>query len=90
MILLELKHYIRTHRNVAEHNLLHRFDVSATTLQGLLQPLIDQGHVQVVNDFATCSSGCRTGCTLSNAEPHYLWSDLRQRALQIPVEILTP
>jgi FeoC like transcriptional regulator. len=88
MILLELKRYIRTHQNVTEENILNHFDISPDTLEGLIRPLIDQGHIKESFAQAACASGqCQSGCGHNDADKHYFWTDKRHKSLTIPLEI---
>lgn len=91
MILLELKRYIQIHQTVPESQLLHRFDISAHTLDGLLQPLIHQGYIRVLygTDASYCSGGCRTGCAATAADTRYAWSHVRQRPIALPLQVRT-
>jgi hypothetical protein len=74
MILLELKRYIRQHRQVTAANLLHRFDISQATLEGLMTPLLQQGFIYRQSQSNACSSGCQRRCH-STQEDIYYWSE---------------
>ena len=87
MILLELKSYIKQHQRVSLDNIKHKFDISEDTVQGLLMPLIRQGHIVEVST-ASCSSGhCSSGCQQTATE--YQWLDRKLRPLSQAIEIIS-
>lgn len=83
MILLDIKAYIKQHQNVSAENLQNHFELSADALEGLLAPLIKQGHIQPIS---ACSSQCGTGCA-SHSKTYYQWLDKKHPSLNIAVEI---
>jgi putative ferrous iron transport protein C len=88
MILLEMKRYIRENQQVSTDDLKNRFDLDDNALQGLLTPLIEQGHVQMVSsDGGSCSTGnCNSGCSSSAKEMVY-WTSKRLKPLNIAVQV---
>lgn len=84
MILLELKGYIQQHQSVSQSNIQNRFDLTADALQGLLQPLLRQGHIQTLSSGACSSGQCSTSCQ-SSAETYYRWSDQVYQPINIPL-----
>lgn len=87
MILLELKNYIRRHRQVSAENLKNRFDLSGDALAGLMRPLLQQGFVYCQSPSAqTCAGGqCLSGC-LSASEQYY-WSEQPLKPLSINIVV---
>ncbi|MFA6700800.1 MAG: FeoC-like transcriptional regulator [Thiomicrospira sp.] len=75
MILLELKRYIRQHRQVAAQQLLHRFDISQDTLEDLIAPLLQQGHVYRQRSASGCDANCHSGCRRVQEGEVYYWSE---------------
>lgn len=89
MILLDVKRYIREHQQVSAEDLKNRFDVDDQALDGLLDPLIHQGHVQVIDsDGETCSSGACSSCSAS-AKLMVYWTDKRLKRVNIPIQVNT-
>lgn len=88
MILLEVKNYIREHRQVPASFLLNHFDISHDTLDGLITPLLSQGYIQKLSPLETsCHTGtCNSGCS-SIREETYQWSDKVLKPLPIALEI---
>lgn len=87
MILLELKRYIRDHQQVSAEDLKNRFDIDDEALDGLLSPLIAQGHVQLIDsEGETCSSGACSRCS-SSAKLMVYWTDKRLKRVNIPIQI---
>lgn len=88
MILLELKRYIKKHQSVSAQNIQNHFDISEETLEGLIRPLIEQGHIKEMQHSSNaCSSGtCQTSCA-SNAQKEYFWTDKKHKSIHIPLEI---
>lgn len=88
MILLDIKHYIREHQKVPAAFLRHRFNLSQDALEGLLAPLIQQGHIQMLSSAESdCTSGqCSSHCQ-SSSENTYLWTDKALKPLPIALEI---
>lgn len=94
MILLQLKDYIRQHQHVSLKNIAHHFDITEDTAQGLLKPLLQQGHVLAVYmDSPGCQSGhCTTGgCSSSSPTddgmPHYQWSARKLKPIQVAIQV---
>lgn len=85
MILLQIKAYIKQNQTVSSETLKNRFDLSTDALEGLLAPLIQQGHIHQVAS-ASCSSECGTGCA-SHQDTYYHWVDTCSPSINIPVEI---
>lgn len=92
MILLAIKDYIRQHQAVSREALLNHFDLDDDALDGLLAPLIQQGHVietQSQSDSVSegCSSGtCGDHCQLPDPK-RILWCEKPLKPLPIPVQI---
>jgi len=88
MILLELKRYIRKHQSVSAQNIQNHFDISEEALEGLIRPLIEQGHIKEVQPAASgCSTGtCQTNCSTAT-QKEYFWTDQRHKSIHIPLEI---
>ena len=58
MILLEVKRYIRERQQVSAEDIKNRFGFDDDALEGILAPLLDQGHVQWIDSNGeSCSSG---------------------------------
>ncbi|CAN8139320.1 putative ferrous iron transport protein C [uncultured Thiomicrorhabdus sp.] len=90
MILLELKRYIRQRERVSFNDICNRFDLSDDAAQGLLEPLVQQGHIQTIENFAekgiSChSGGCGGSC--SNQQSYYQWLDRKVKQLNFPVQL---
>lgn len=88
MILRDMKRYIQAHQQVSTDDLKNRFDLDDNALDGLLAPLVEQGHVQrVSSEGSSCSTGgCNSGCSSANKEMVY-WTSKRLKALNIPVQL---
>ncbi|MDX1795333.1 MAG: FeoC-like transcriptional regulator [Hydrogenovibrio sp.] len=88
MILLDLKRYIRKREQVSIDDLKNRFNLDDAALEGLLMPLIQQGHIQKVSsEGGACTTGsCRTGCG-SAAKDMVYWTSKRLKSLNIPVQL---
>ncbi|MBD3612758.1 MAG: transcriptional regulator [Hydrogenovibrio crunogenus] len=89
MILLELKRYIKKHRSVSGQNIQNHFDISEETLEGLIRPLVEQGHIKEVQASGSggCSTGtCQTGCSVTS-QKEYFWTDKQHKSIHIPLEI---
>lgn len=88
MILLELKNYIRQHRQVSAENLKNCFDLSNDALDGLMRPLLQQGFVycQSPSD-QTCVGECATGCLTANAGAYYYWSEQPLKPIAINIVV---
>lgn len=85
MILLELKRYIRQHHQVSLENILHHFDITEDAAQGLLAPLIQQGHILEIS-AASCSSGkCSSGC--NSASNRYQWIEKKHKPFPFPIRL---
>lgn len=84
MILLDIKHYIREHHQVSDQQLMARFHLSACALQGLMQPLIQQGHIQVQQ--AGCQTGSCSSCSASDQQV-FTWLARPYRTLSIPTQV---
>ncbi len=88
MILLELKKYIRQHEQVTLADIKNRFDLSEEAAFGLMNPLLEQGHVQEIS-ASSCSTGnCSTGCSQNSKGPSYQWMDKRLKNLSISIQII--
>ncbi len=88
MILLELKNYIRQHRQVSAENLKNRFDLSGDALEGLMRPLLQQGFVYCQHSSAqTCAGQCLSGCLSASAGEHYYWSEQPLKPLSINIVV---
>ncbi|MBO1926907.1 transcriptional regulator [Thiomicrorhabdus sp. 6S2-11] len=90
MILLELKRYIRQHERVSFSDICNRFDLSEDAAAGLLQPLVQQGHIQTIDNFSatttSCNSGgCSGGC--ASQQTYYQWLERKVKQLSLPVQI---
>ncbi len=92
MILLAIKDYIRQHQAVSRQALQNHFDLDAEALDGLLAPLIQQGHVietQSQADAMTgqCQSGtCGDHCQLPDPKL-ILWCEKPLKPLPIRIQI---
>jgi hypothetical protein len=87
MILLKLKRYIKQHQNVTLHNIQAHFDLSEDAALGLLEPLLQQGHVLKLSSSSLCSSqACHSSCTQSDVTPRYQWSTSVKKPLTIPIQ----
>lgn len=86
MILLRLKHYIKSRQQVSAEDIAIHFDLSEDALEGLLQPLLKQGHI-IMLQGASCSSGCGTGCASQSASTTYQWLDKKRQNLLLPIEV---
>jgi len=92
LILLAIKDYIRQHQAVSRQALINHFDLQPDALDGLLAPLIAQGHVietqsQPHSAGVTCHTGqCATNCKLP-APKLILWCEKPLRPLPIPIQI---
>lgn len=88
MILLDLKKYIKTHHQVTLMDIKNHFDLTEDAALGLIEPLIQQGYIQQL-DEADCSSGnCSTDCHQSSLGHSYQWLGKPLKNLSIPVEII--
>jgi len=86
MILLELKNYIKQYQKVTLADIKYHFDVSEETALALLDPLLKQGHIQLLS-FSSCSTGhCHSGCTHPSTQS-YQWVDQPIKNVSIPVQI---
>ncbi|WP_024850910.1 FeoC-like transcriptional regulator [Hydrogenovibrio kuenenii] len=87
MILLDIKRYIRDHQQVSADDLKNRFDLDDSALEGILAPLIQQGHIQSVSsEGGSCSTGgCNSGCG-SAAKQMYYWTSKRLKTVGIPIQ----
>ncbi|QKI88495.1 FeoC-like transcriptional regulator [Thiomicrorhabdus xiamenensis] len=84
MILLDIKRYIRQRERVSLDDIINRFDLSRDAAEGLLQPLISQGHIQSLS--ASCSTGrCSSAC--QSNQTYYQWLDNKLRQLNFPVQL---
>jgi len=70
MILSDVKHYLREHRQVPIADLVNRFDVPADALRGMLDVWIRKGKVRRDAPAEVCG-GC-TKCAASALE-FYEW-----------------
>jgi hypothetical protein len=79
MILLDIKRYIREHQAVRGDQLQARFRLSASALDGLINALVEQGHI-----YST-GSGCHNGaCANCQGEQViYQWRDQASRPFPI-------
>lgn len=85
MILLQLKRYIRQHQRVTLENIKNRFDISEDTAQGLLLPLMKQGHIVEI-PAASCSSGlCSSSCHAGSIE--FQWLNKKVKPLPSSIQI---
>ena len=81
MILLDLKRYVREQGQVSDQQLMNRFQLTASALEGLLAPLIQQGHIYA--SPGRCQMG---GCQSCQHTGHvYQWRDRRYRPFSLPV-----
>ncbi|MDG6773792.1 FeoC-like transcriptional regulator [Thiomicrorhabdus sp. ZW0627] len=88
MILLDIKRYIKQHHEVSLEDIQNHFDLTEDTVRGIMTPLINQGHIQVL-DSASCSTGkCSSGCSQANGNERYLWRDKCFTSLSIPVQVI--
>jgi hypothetical protein len=74
MILLDVKRYIQTHQRVSLSDLQNRFDLSKEAAEGLLDPLIRQGHVLPIQGH-TCTRGRCSSCSTGQTSEHYIWRE---------------
>lgn len=94
MILLALKDYIKQHQVVTRQALLNHFDLQSDALDGLLKPLITQGHVIETQSQSAlsakpqaCASGsCGSACQLP-PPTQILWCEKPLKPLPIRVQI---
>ena len=84
MILLDIKRYIRQHHQVSDQQLMAKFHLSPSALQGLMQPLIQQGHIQVQQ--AGCQTGSCSSCSAADQQL-FTWLERRYRPLSIPTQV---
>lgn len=87
MILLNLKNYIRQHHKVSLENIKNHFGLTDDAAQGLLFPLIKQGHIVEI-PAGSCNSGlCSSNCQSNQSE--YQWIERKLRPLPISIKIET-
>lgn len=91
MILLKIKRYIQEHKTVTAEHLRNKFDLDQQALEGLLDRLIQQGHIQQTQSAKSYSSGCQSGKCNQNSTKSiptsYIWSDNALKTLPIRLEI---
>ncbi|BBP46775.1 hypothetical protein THMIRHAS_21480 [Thiosulfatimonas sediminis] len=88
MILLELKRYIRQRERVSLQDICRRFDLSTDAAEGLLAPLIQQGHIQILQNFSATSchsGGCGAAC--QGQQGYYQWLEHKIRPLSVPIQV---
>ncbi len=86
MILLDVKKYIKTHEQVTGEQICNRFDLSESSLEGIVAPLIEQGHVTQVKATDSCGSGkCNSGCSFASSDNYY-WTTQKLKAINIPIQ----
>jgi len=89
MILLDLKHYIKQHQQVTLNDIKIHFDLSEEAALGLLDHLLQQGHVLACHPpTSSCASQtCHSDCAQSHKTVHYQWSDAIKRPVSIPIHL---
>lgn len=92
MILLDLKKYIKRHERVSLQDIQRHFDIDEQATIGLMEPLLQQGHIQELihsTDDASCSSGkCSSTCHQVSKGSEFQWVDKPIKPLSIPVQII--
>ncbi len=89
MILLELKKYIKQHQRVTLQDIQYHFNIDEAAAIGLLEPLLQQGHIQEIATSASCSTGsCSTNCHQVSKGAQFQWIDAAIKPLSIPVQII--
>lgn len=92
MILLDVKNYIQQHEAVNREALQNHFDLDSHALDGLLMPLVAQGHVietatQASTEGKLCASGhCGDHCQLPDPK-RILWCEKPLKPLPIAIQI---
>ena len=89
MILLELKKYIKQHQRVSLQDVQYHFDIDEAAAIGLLEPLIQQGHIHAIPSASGCATGhCSTHCYQVSKGALFQWVDSPIKPLSIPVQII--
>ena len=92
MILLDLKRYIKQHQRVTLQDIRHHFDLDEAAAIGLMEPLLQQGYIQELENTPSaesCSTGkCSTNCHQISKGSEFQWVDKPLKSLSIPVQII--
>ncbi|WP_373017502.1 FeoC-like transcriptional regulator [Thiomicrorhabdus sp.] len=88
MLLLDIKRYIKQHHEVSLSDIQNRFDLSEDTVKGIMTPLINQGHIQVLSADGCASGSCSSGCSQAKGSERYLWRDKCFISLSIPIQVI--
>lgn len=90
MILLALKKYIKQHQRVTLQDIQYHFNIDEQAAIGLLEPLLQQGHIQEIEQrLSNCSTGqCSTHCHQVSKGAEFQWIDKPIKPLSIPVQII--
>jgi predicted ArsR family transcriptional regulator len=88
MILLDIKRYIKQHHEVTLNDIRHHFDLDEDAARALLEPLIRQGHIQVIPAESCASGHCSTDCNQTQQGDTYLWRDKCFKPVSIPIQVL--
>lgn len=85
-MILAIKAYIKSHAEVSTQDIQNHFDIDENTLEGLLRPLLKQGHIQKISG-AHCDSSCATGCRSGAAKTLLRWTSQARPNLLLAIEV---
>lgn len=88
MILLQLKNYIRQHERVMLQDIQFHFDIDEAAAIGLMEPLLQQGHIQEIPNSGCATGLCSSNCHQVSKGSEFQWVENPINPLSIPVQII--